>query len=215
MISDSTETILVFEKEENQKKNDIIEWLKAEIKLTKNKTNKWHLQDRLSKLAGGVATIKLAGNSEVELKEKKDRVDDSIHATKAALEEGIVAGGGIALMRCAQKKFRKKPPRVSSASFLKGYSIVYDSLQDVFKKIVENSGEEPDSIYGICAKAKDRYGYDVKNKKFGDMYKMGIIDPFKVTKNAVLNAASVAGIILTTSCVISNKRVKKEDIIKN
>tara|TARA_A100001201_G_scaffold84993_1_gene75227 strand:- start:3532 stop:5139 length:1608 start_codon:yes stop_codon:yes gene_type:complete len=215
MISDSTETILVFEKEENQKKNDIIEWLKAEIKLTKNKTNKWHLQDRLSKLAGGVATIKLAGNSEVELKEKKDRVDDSIHATKAALEEGIVAGGGIALMRCAQKKFRKKPPRVSSASFLKGYSIVYDSLQDVFKKIVENSGEEPDSIYEICVKAKDRYGYDVKNKKFGDMYRMGIIDPFKVTKNAVLNAASVAGIILTTSCVISNKRVKKEDIIKN
>lgn len=214
MISDLTETILVFENEENIKKQETIEWLTNEIKLTKNKANRWHLQDRLSKLAGGVATIRLAGNSEVELKEKKDRVDDSIHATKAALEEGVVAGGGIALIQASSEKFRKKPPRSCSSSFMRGYNILYDSLQDVFNKIVENAGEDPDAIYITISPTKN-IGYDVKNKKRGNMFKMGIIDPFKVTKNAVLNAASVAGIILTTSCVVSNKRIKKEEINKN
>tara|TARA_B100000287_G_C20666348_1_gene791865 strand:- start:649 stop:2256 length:1608 start_codon:yes stop_codon:yes gene_type:complete len=215
MISDINETILVFEGEENPKKQEVIEWLTNEIKLTKNKSDKWHLKDRLSKLAGGVATIKLAGNSEVELKEKKDRVDDSIHATKAALEEGIVAGGGISLLNATKKKIRKKPPRSCSESFSVGYNIVFDALGDVFKKIVQNSGENPDPIYEKCKKAKINYGYDVKKKKYTDMYKAGIIDPFKVAKNVVLNAASVAGIILTTSCVVSNKRVKKEEINKN
>lgn len=211
MISDTNETILVFDKEENIKKDEVIEWVTNEIKLTKNKSDKWHLKDRLSKLAGGVATIKLAGNSDVELKEKKDRVDDSIHATKAALEEGIVAGGGIALIEATKKKLRKKPPRSSSSSYLAGYNIVYDALGDVFKKIVENSGENPELIYKKCFQSTKGYGYDVKNKKFGDMNKMGIIDPFKVTKYVVLNACSVAGIILTTSCVVSNKRIKKDE----
>ena len=215
MISDINETILVFEGEENPKKLETIEWLTNEIKLTKNKSDKWHLKDRLSKLAGGVATIKLAGNSDVELKEKKDRVDDSIHATKAALEEGIVAGGGAALLNATKKKNRKKAPRSSSDSFKVGYNIVFDALSDVFRKIVDNSGENPEPVYKICMAGRLNYGYDVKNKKFSDMYKAGIIDPFKVTKNAVLNAASVAGIILTTSCVVSNKRVKKEEITKN
>ena len=130
------------------------------------------------------------------------------HATKAALEEGVVAGGGIALIQASSEKFRKKPPRSSSSSFMRGYNILYDSLGDVFNKIVENAGEDPDAIYITISPSKN-IGYDVKNKKRGNMFKMGIIDPFKVTKNAVLNAASVAGIILTTSCVVSNKRIKK------
>jgi len=208
MISDSNETILVFDEQVNPQKDEIIEYLNTEIRKTKNKSIKWHLQDRLSKLAGGVATIKLAGNSEVELKEKKDRVDDSIHATKAALEQGIVAGGGIALMNAYNKKIAKKPPRGRSNSFLIGYGVVWSCLPVVFQRIIENSGQNYIELLEKVKNSNKDMGFDVKNKKYGNMFKMGIIDPFKVTKNAVLNSASVAGIILTTSCVISNKRIK-------
>ena len=211
MISNSSETVLVFDDEPNQKKQEIIEWINSEIKLEKNKTEKWHLQDRLSKLAGGVATIKLAGNSEVELKEKKDRVDDSIHATKAALEEGIVAGGGIALLDAFQK-IGGKVPRGSSPSFALGYKMMLWSIPTVWDKIISNSGQEIDPHSEMKMKNRRKgYGIDVKTKKFGNMFTMGIVDPFKVTKNAILNSASVASTILTTSCVISNKRVKKTD----
>ena len=211
MISNSSETVLVFEDEPNQKKQEIIEWISNEIKLEKNKNEKWHLQDRLSKLAGGVATIKLAGNSDVELKEKKDRVDDSIHATKAALEEGIVAGGGIALLD-AFKKIGEKVPRGCSPSFALGYKLMVWSIPTVWDTIVSNSGQEidPHSERKMLNRRKG-YGIDVKTKKFGNMFSMGIVDPFKVTKNAILNSASVASTILTTSCVISNKRIKKTD----
>ena len=211
MISNSSETVLVFDDEPNQKKQEIIEWISNEIKLEKNKTEKWHLQDRLSKLAGGVATIKLAGNSEVELKEKKDRVDDSIHATKAALEEGIVAGGGIALLDAFQK-IGGKAPRGSSPSFALGYKMMVWSIPTVWDKIISNSGQEIDPHSERKMKNRRKgYGIDVKTKKFGNMFNMGIVDPFKVTKNAILNSASVASTILTTSCVISNKRIKKTD----
>lgn len=212
MISNATETILVFDAEENPKKQEIIDYINSEIKLTKNKHDKWHLQDRLSKLAGGVATIKLSGNSEVELKEKKDRVDDSIHATKAALEEGIVAGGGIALLDAA-RKISKKPPRGNSPSFVIGYQIMINALPKVCATIIKNSGEDmsDNAFQTKMINRKNNWGYDVKNKKFGNMFRMGIIDPFKVTKNAVLNSASVASTILTTSCVISNKRVEANE----
>lgn len=210
MISNSSETVLVFDEEENPKKAEVIEWLNNEIRLTKNKSDKWHLQDRLSKLAGGVATIKLAGNSEVELKEKKDRVDDSIHATKAALEEGIVAGGGIALIDAA-RKISQKPPR-SNNSFNLGYKMMVSVLSSPWNKIMSNAMDviDQDMIDTMENKRKN-YGFDVKTKKYGNMFKMGIVDPFKVTKNAVLNSASVASTILTTSCVISNKRINKDE----
>lgn len=210
MISNSSETVLVFDDEENSKKDEVIQWLNSEIKLTKNKSDRWHLQDRLSKLAGGVATIKLAGNSEVELKEKKDRVDDSIHATKAALEEGIVAGGGVALLDSA-KKISQKAPR-SSSSFNLGYKMMVSVLPSAWNRIMLNAVDTiDDEVLNTMANKRKNYGYDVKTKKYGNMFKMGIVDPFKVTKNAVLNSASVASIILTTSCVISNKRVNKDE----
>ena len=210
MISNSNETILVFDEEENPKKTEVIEWINNEIRLTKNKSEKWHLQDRLSKLAGGVATIKLAGNSDVELKEKKDRVDDSIHATKAALEEGIVAGGGIALIDAGRKISRKSPR--GSLSFNLGYNMMVSVLSSPWNKIISNAMDviDDEMIDKMQNKAKN-FGFDVKNKKYGNMFKMGIVDPFKVTKNAVLNSASVASIILTTSCVISNKRINKNN----
>lgn len=211
MISNSNETVLVFGDEPNPQRDEVIEWLNEQIKLKKNGSDKWHLKDRLSKLAGGVATIKLAGNSEVELKEKKDRVDDSIHATKAALEEGIVAGGGITLFD-AYRKISAKSRRSISPSFDRGYYILIKSLPSVWEKIMMNSGQEITTDISEKMDAKrDKYGFDVKNKKFGNMFSMGIVDPFKVTKNAVLNSASVASTILTTSCVISNKRINRDE----
>lgn len=212
MVSNSNETILIFEKDqENSKKEEVISYLKEEITKTSNRNIKYHLKDRLSKLSGGVATIKLAGNSEVELKEKKDRVDDSIHATKAALEEGIVAGGGVALLD-VYSKIESKPPRSHSDSYKMGYKMMIESIPDVWKKIISNSGQDLTKEESEMMKnRKTKYGIDVKNKKFGNMFAMGIVDPLKVTKNAVLNSASVASTILTTSCVISNKRINKNE----
>lgn len=203
MTSTSTETILVFDEVENPKKDETIEWIHNELRDNSNKNDRWHLEDRLSKLAGGVATIMVSGNSEVELKEKKDRVDDSIHATRAALQEGIVAGGGIALYN-AYQKISKASPRSNDPSYKVGWQIMVDALPQVWHRITENAGEKMSG-----EEIQTNYGYDVKNRKWGNMFQMGIVDPFKVTKNAVLNSASVASTILTTSCVISNKRIKK------
>lgn len=203
MTSTSTETILVFDEVENPKKDETIEWIHNELRDNSNKNDRWHLEDRLSKLAGGVATIMVSGNSEVELKEKKDRVDDSIHATRAALQEGIVAGGGIALYN-AYQKISKASPRSTDPSYKVGWQIMVDALPQVWHRITENAGEQMSG-----EEIQTNYGYDVKNRKWGNMFQMGIVDPFKVTKNAVLNSASVASTILTTSCVISNKRIKK------
>ena len=212
MVSNSNETVLIFEKDQkNDKKEEVIAYLKEEISKTSNRTIKYHLKDRLSKLSGGVATIKLAGNSEVELKEKKDRVDDSIHATKAALEEGVVAGGGVALLD-VYSKIKSKPVRRSSNSFEMGYKLMIDSIPDVWKKIISNSGQDLTVEESkMMLNRKPKQGFDVKNKRFGNMFTFGIVDPLKVTKNAVLNSASVASTILTTSCVISNKRINKNE----
>lgn len=203
MTSTSTETILVFDDVENTEKQETIDWIINELKHPKNKNDKWHLEDRLSKLAGGVATIKVSANSEVELKEKKDRVDDSIHATRAALQEGIVAGGGVALYNAYEKI--EAITLSEDVSFQIGWDIMIAALPKVWERLVENGGEAGLSPENI----KKNYGYDVKKRKWGNMFTMGIVDPFKVTKNAVLNSASVASTILTTSCVISNKRIKK------
>ena len=206
LTSSSTETIMVFDDVDNPERNETIEWIGNELKDSKNREERWHLEDRLSKLAGGVATIKVSANSEVELKEKKDRVDDSIHATRAALQEGIVAGGGVSLLN-AYQKISKAVVKSNDPSYKLGWSIMINALPEVIHRIINNSGEQSDAVlYGMEGK---NVGYDVKNRRYGNMFTLGIIDPFKVTKNAVLNSASVAATILTTSCVISNKRIKK------
>lgn len=207
MISTETETVLVFDEEiENPEKDEIIEFVQSQLKEAKSRFDKHHLEDRLSKLTGGVATIRVSANSEIELKEKKDRVDDSIHATRAALQEGIVAGGGIALMD-VYKILRRATPRSLDESYVIGWNIMIEALPEVWEQLIRNSGDDIDDI--IKGLGKKNYGWDVKNRKYGNMFTMGIIDPYKVTKNAVLNSASVASTILTTSCVISNKRIKK------
>lgn len=211
LVSTSTETIMVFDDVENETRDEIISWINNELKDTRNRDERWHLEDRLSKLAGGVATIKVSANSEVELKEKKDRVDDSIHATRAALQEGIVAGGGIALYN-AYQKIAEAVIRSDNESYVAGYRILINALTTPLQRIVENSGYDVEEVFlKINESGKKNWGIDIKNSKFGNMYSLGIIDPFKVTKNAVLNSASVAATILTTSCVISNKRVSSNE----
>lgn len=209
MISDINETILIFDEVENPERDETIAWLEEKIK-TASKHDRYHYEDRLSKLAGGVATINLSANSEVELREKKDRVDDSIHATKAALEEGIVPGGGSALLY-AHKQMRKKRRKMLTDDFEIGYKIVVFSLISPFLSIIDNAGiTEPGVFEAIINNKNKNHGINVITGKLGDMVKMGIVDPVKVTKNAILNSKSVAATLLTTSCVISNKRLNHE-----
>lgn len=208
MISDINETILIFDESENKERDETVEWLEEKIK-TCAKHERYHYEDRLAKLAGGVATIRLSANSEVELKEKKDRVDDSIHATKAALEEGIVAGGGAAMLYAYKKT--KSPSKQTSEDFRIGYSIVRGALLSPVKTLLENAGMDDDGLtMKLLRSSQKDYGINMITYKTGNMFDMGIVDPFKVTKNAILNSKSVAAILLTTSCVISNKRISNE-----
>jgi chaperonin GroEL len=208
MISDISETILIFEEGENTERDETIKWLEDKVK-TCAKHERYHYEDRLAKLSGGVATIRLSANSEVELKEKRDRVDDSIHATKAALEEGIVAGGGAAMLYTYKKL--KNPSKEYSSDFNLGFWIVKRSLLSPIETLLANAGMIDSPMKNkLIRNANKDYGVNLLNYKTGNMFDMGIVDPFKVTKNAILNSKSVAATLLTTSCVISNKRISNE-----
>lgn len=176
------------------------------IKKKEDTSNDWHYKDRLSRLSGGIAAIHVGALTEVEMKEKKDRVEDAIFATRAALEEGIVAGGGVCLYNAAMdmqtRYFKEKDPETKEACL-----ILSSALTSPIKQILANASMSYDTfVEKIDTVRRRNYGYDVKNKRFGNMFSMGIIDPFKVTKNAIQNAVSVSITILTTNCVISNRR---------
>ena len=176
------------------------------LKKKEDTSNDWHYKDRLSRLSGGIAAIHVGALTEVEMKEKKDRVEDAIFATRAALEEGIVAGGGVALYNAAldmqSRYFKEKDNEMKDAC-----AILSAALISPIKQILNNASMSYDSFVERMDKVRRRnYGYDVKKKRFGNMFTMGIIDPFKVTKNALQNAISVSITVLTTNCVISNKR---------
>ena len=160
------------------------------------------LKLRLAKLIGGVAVLHIGANSEVEMKEKKDRVDDALCATRAAIEEGVVAGGGITYIRCIKSLNNL---RSINEDINIGINIIRSALEAPLRQIVSNAGQEPTLIVNeILNGSEDDYGYDAKNGKFVDMKEVGIIDPAKVTRTALENAASVAGLFLTTECVICN-----------
>ena len=183
-----------------------IENIKAQIETAKSDYDKEKLQERLAKLSGGVAVLYIGAGSEVELKEKKDRVDDALHATRAAIEEGIVEGGGIALLKI-QNMFGT-PSGEESESFLKGIDIINSALASPLSQILNNCGVGvKDDIVNYIK--QNGGGYDAKNEEFVDMYEAGIIDPKKVTRTALENAASVAGMILTTECMVVNKPEEK------
>ena len=173
--------------------------IKAQIETTTSDYDKEKLQERLAKLAGGVAVLYVGAASEVEMKEKKDRVDDALNATRAAVEEGIVAGGGVALVRT--KKVLDKL-KADNSDELTGIQIVTRAIESPLRTIVENAGSEGSIVVAKVMDGKDNYGYDAKKEEYVDMLKAGIIDPKKVTRIALENAASVAGMILTTECAL-------------
>ena len=173
--------------------------IKAQIETTTSDYDKEKLQERLAKLAGGVAVLYVGAASEVEMKEKKDRVDDALHATRAAVEEGIVAGGGVALVRTKEKLAKLKAENADEKT---GIQIVEKAIEAPIRTIVENAGGEGSIVISKVLESKDTVGYDAKNEEYVDMLKAGIIDPKKVTRIALENAASVAGMILTTECAV-------------
>jgi chaperonin GroEL len=173
--------------------------IKAQIETTTSDYDKEKLQERLAKLAGGVAVLYVGAASEVEMKEKKDRVDDALHATRAAVEEGIVAGGGVALVRA--KKVLEKIT-TENLDETTGVQIINKAIEAPLRIIVENAGGEGSVVLNKVLEGKKDFGYDAKSDQYVDMLKAGIIDPKKVTRVALENAASVAGMILTTECAL-------------
>jgi len=173
--------------------------IKSQIETTTSDYDKEKLQERLAKLAGGVAVLYVGAASEVEMKEKKDRVDDALHATRAAVEEGIVAGGGVALLRA-----RKVLEKLTSDNLdeVTGIQIISRAIEAPLRTIVENAGGEGSVVVAKVLEGKANFGYDAKSENYVDLLKEGIIDPKKVTRIALENASSVAGMILTTECAL-------------
>ena len=178
----------------------------ANIRAEKDKAtsdyDKEKLEERAAKLAGGVAVVKVGGATETEMKERKVRIDDALHATRAAVEEGIVPGGGVALLRArgAIEGLRGANPDQTA-----GVQIVLRALEEPLRQIVANTGAEPSVIVNTVNEGSGAFGYNAATAEFGDMLKMGVIDPTKVTRNALQNAASVASLILTTDCMAADK----------
>ena len=179
-----------------------IKQIKAQVEETTSDFDREKLQERLAKLAGGVAVIKVGAATEVELKEKKNRVEDALSATRAAVEEGIVPGGGVALVR-ASKSLATVLDELRDDERT-GTVIIQQALEEPLKLIIENAGEEPAVVLDRVKKQQDDYGFDAEKMKYGPMLEFGIIDPAKVTRSALENGASVAAMILTTESLISD-----------
>ncbi|MCX2739247.1 chaperonin GroEL [Pontibacter anaerobius] len=186
-------------------KDDIvarINQIKAQMETTTSDYDKEKLQERLAKLSGGVAILYIGASTEVEMKEKKDRVDDALHATRAAVEEGIVAGGGVALIRALDAL---NSIDVYNADEQTGVSIIKTALEAPLRTIVSNAGGEGSVVVQAIREGKADYGYNARDDKYENMFAAGIIDPTKVTRLALENAASIAGLLLTTECVVSEE----------
>ena len=183
-----------------------VEQLKRQIEETTSDYDREKLQERLAKLAGGVALIKVGAATEAAMKEKKDRVDDALHATRAAVEEGIVAGGGVAYLR-AQKAIEALKLDGDEAV---GASIIARAIEAPLRKLVNNAGQEAALVIANVKKATGTNGYNVRTGEYADMLKAGIVDPAKVTRSALQNAASIAGLLLTTDCMVTDIPEKKD-----
>ena len=194
-----------------------INQIKVEIENTSSDYDKEKLQERLSKLSGGVAVLYIGAGSEVELKEKKDRVDDALQATRAAVAEGIVVGGGVALLKCVDKIEELIQNGELSDDELKGAMVISSAVQSPITQILENAGLDSDEIIQSLfthweVDGGENLGYDAKTHQFVDMFQSGIIDPKKVTREAIQNATSVVGMILTTECMVVNKPEEKKQV---
>ena len=193
------------------KQSDIqarVKQIRTQIAETTSDYDKEKLQERLAKLAGGVAVLKIGAATEPEMKEKKDRVDDALHATRAAVEEGIVAGGGVALLRTAKAIEALKG---SNAEEEMGIQIVRKAIEAPLRTLCENAGVDASLIVQQVLQAKGNVGYNVATGAHEDLVKAGVVDPLKVTRSALQNAASVASLLLTTEVMITDKKEDKED----
>uniref|UniRef100_UPI0028BD64B0 chaperonin GroEL n=1 Tax=Cupriavidus sp. TaxID=1873897 RepID=UPI0028BD64B0 len=177
-----------------------VKQIRAQIEEATSDYDREKLQERVAKLAGGVAVIKVGAATEVEMKEKKARVEDALHATRAAVEEGIVPGGGVALLRAraAISALQGENPDQNA-----GIKIVLRAMEEPLRQIVLNAGEEASVVVAKVIEGKGNYGYNAASGEYGDLVEMGVLDPTKVTRTALQNAASVASLMLTTDCAVA------------
>jgi chaperonin GroEL len=180
--------------------------IRAQVEETTSDYDKEKLQERVAKLAGGVAVIKVGAGSEVEMKEKKARVEDALHSTRAAVEEGVVPGGGSALIRCLEAVAKLKGDNDDQNV---GINIARKAFEAPLRQIVSNAGEEPSVIVNKVIDGKGSFGFNAATSEFGDMIEMGILDPAKVTRTALQAAGSVAGMMITTEAMVTD--VPKDD----
>ncbi|HIU37198.1 MAG TPA: chaperonin GroEL [Candidatus Aphodousia faecigallinarum] len=183
--------------------------IRTQIESVTSDYDREKLQERVAKLAGGVALIKVGAATEVEMKEKKARVDDALHATRAAVEEGVVPGGGVALVRAQKAVAQLKGDNEEQTA---GIKIVLRAMEEPMRQIVGNAGLEPSVVVNAVANGEGNYGFNAQTSEYGDMVAMGVLDPTKVTRTALQNAASVASLILTTDCMIGDIPEDKQPV---
>ena len=182
---------------------DRVAQIKAQIEITKSTYDKEKLQERLAKLSGGVAVLYIGAPSEVEMKEKKDRVDDALSATRAAVAEGIVPGGGVAYIRCLEALDGLRGDNDDETT---GIHIIRRAIEEPLRQIVDNAGLEGSVVVNKVKEGKGDYGYNARTDRYENLFETGVIDPAKVARVALENAASIAGMFLTTECVIAEKK---------
>jgi chaperonin GroEL len=203
---DKDNTTIVGGAGKKDKINGRIAEIRSQIENTTSDYDREKLQERLAKLVGGVAVVKVGAATETEMKEKKARVEDALHATRAAVEEGIVAGGGVALIRAQKALDKLEVPEEQKA----GVSIVRRAIEEPARQIVQNAGEEGSIVINKIREGKGNYGYNAQTNEYGDLLEQGVIDPAKVVRSALQNAASVAGLMLTTEALVAEKPKEKE-----
>jgi len=187
--------------------------LKSLLESASSEYEKEQLKTRIAKLTSGIAVIKVGAATEVEMNEKKDRIDDAYHATQAAVEEGIVPGGGTALIRAEQNiNWEELENNAFHHDIITGMNIVRKAIEAPLRQIVENGGNESSVVVNKVKEFKGNVGYDARGNHYYDLVEAGIIDPVKVTKHALKNAASIAGLILMTNCIIVEKKEKKQEM---
>jgi chaperonin GroEL len=195
------------------KKKDIdarVAQIRMQIEKTTSDYDREKLQERLAKLTGGVAVLKVGGATETAMKEAKFRVEDALHATRAAAEEGIVPGGGVAFLRAIPAVEAAKSKARGEEKI--GFDIILSALRAPTRQIVENAGEDGSVVVDAILEKEGSYGYNAATGEYGDMFKLGIVDPAKVTRSALQNAASVAGLLLTTDVLVTELKEEKESV---
>ncbi len=204
---DKDNTVIVGGKGDNESIQARVKQLKAQLESTTSAYDREKLQERLAKLSGGVAVLYVGAATEVEMKEKKDRVDDALHATRAAIQEGIVPGGGIAFIRAAAAL---SPLSGANGDENTGIGIVRRALEEPLRQIVHNSGQEGSIVVQKVKEGENDFGYNARTEAYEPLFEAGVIDPAKVSRIAIENAASIAGLLLTTECVVADKPQKEQ-----